>query len=102
MSGFTNGEWQIERDDDDESYEIFVPVKPLGRRVIATVEFGYTEPAESEQHANAKLLAAAPKLQIALANLLAFVEGEFPAACENDCNVIAAHAALAKVTGEEK
>lgn len=48
------------------------------------------------QVANGHLATAAPELLVALTNLLAFVEGECGSIAEDDCNVLAAHAALAK------
>jgi hypothetical protein len=45
----------------DDVIEIGYPLK-VGRRVIATVEVGLHEPAESEQRAAARLIAAAPEM----------------------------------------
>jgi hypothetical protein len=58
-------EWVATRDDRNECYEIGYRL-PVGRRIIATVEFGYDEPAETESHEAAALITAAPDLFAAL------------------------------------
>lgn len=59
----TPGPWTAERNDDDECYSIGTRANvPVGQRSVCLVHFGYDEPAESEQHANARLIAAAPEL----------------------------------------
>lgn len=72
MSKHTEGPWKLLKFDDNENY---VVTNQSGRegfhREIATVAFGYSEPAETEQHANAKLIAAAPELLEALGEALA-------------------------------
>ncbi len=99
MSGFTKGQWLLDRDDRREEYMVYVPGTVIGKRCIATVAFGYSEPADSEQHANAKLLAAAPELYEALNELLPHIK---MISNEGWDAVATARAALAKVTGEEK
>jgi hypothetical protein len=61
MSKHTPGPWQLFRDDEREMYDVCIP-STVGIRGIAEISFGYSEPAETEQHANAKLIAAAPEL----------------------------------------
>ena len=58
----TPGPWEAYRDDEREEYSIGKSLARLGTRLVATVQFGFDEPAESEQHANARLIAAAPDL----------------------------------------
>lgn len=65
----TPGPWEAERDDNRELYDIGHRRTPIGQRCVASVTFGYDEPAETEQHANAKLIAAAPELLEALSAL---------------------------------
>lgn len=66
----TPGPWQFEDQEPNEEIEIFVPAQPCGRYVIATVCYGYDEPFESQQRANAKLIAAAPELLAAAQKVL--------------------------------
>ena len=61
MSKFTPGPWSY----DQESMEISTPLRD-GMSEIAVVETGWAEPFESEQQANAALIAAAPALYEAL------------------------------------
>lgn len=58
----TPGPWRLVRMDDAERYDIGVSRDLPGFRLVATVDFGFVEPAETEQHANARLIAAAPDL----------------------------------------
>lgn len=76
MSQHTPGPWEAERDDCREEYSIGHRRTKIGQRLIATVAFGFDEPAESEQHANALLIAAAPALATALLELLPEVDSE--------------------------
>lgn len=46
----------------------------IGRKVLARLETGFNEPFESEQHANARLMVAAPDLLEALKKLRAAVQ----------------------------
>ena len=69
MSKFTPGPWSY----DQESMEISTPLR-AGMSEIAIVETGWAEPFESEQQANAALIAAAPALYEALKDLLADIE----------------------------
>jgi hypothetical protein len=71
----TPGPWQLEDADPNEEFEIFVPAQPCGRYNIATVCYGYDEPFESQQHANAKLIAAAPEMLDALKKARHWLEG---------------------------
>jgi multidrug efflux pump subunit AcrA (membrane-fusion protein) len=61
MSKHTPAPWNIFDDDRNESKEIFVREGGL-EKVIATLGIGFSEPFESQQQANAKLIAAAPEL----------------------------------------
>lgn len=72
MDKHTPGPWTAERDDSNERYDIGVPAD-VGIRLVAEVSFGYDEPAESEQHANAALIAAAPDMLAALRTCLAYI-----------------------------
>jgi hypothetical protein len=78
MSGHTPGPWTAERDDDREEYTIGVP-QAIGTRQVVTVAFGYSEPAETEQHANASLIAAAPDLLECLVEARERMLGSAPA-----------------------
>ena len=60
--GATPGPWEACRDNEREEYSIGKSLARVGIRLIATVQFGFDEPAESEQHANAHLIASAPDL----------------------------------------
>lgn len=63
----TQGPWQSEETGDD-TIELFVPA-PIGRKVIATIDIGFDEPWDSQQHANAAVMKAAPDLLDALKEL---------------------------------
>ena len=65
MSKFTPGPWSY----DQESMEISTPLR-AGMSEIAIVETGWAEPFESEQQANAALIAAAPALYEVLSELV--------------------------------
>lgn len=67
----TKGPWKSERDDSDEQYTIGHRRTKIGMRVVATVQFGFDEPAESEQHANARLIKATPNAAKIIRELLA-------------------------------
>lgn len=60
MSKFTPGPWRVE-DDGRERLEITCAARK-DRVAMAFVEVGFDEPFESEQEANARLIAAAPAL----------------------------------------
>lgn len=63
----TPGTWILDRDDVEGRYMILAPTADgLGKRLIAYMLFGFLEPAESEQHANARLLVSAKLLAEAL------------------------------------
>jgi hypothetical protein len=69
-----------------------------GETRIATVELGWAEPLESEQIANARLIAAAPDLLEALGALLE----RYALAIGNEgIECYQARAAIAKATGEQ-
>ena len=102
MSKHTPGPWHVFDNREDKSF----PRNDAGLIGVGSKRdsdvahchgFHGARPVE-ETLANCKLIAAAPELLVALQNLLAFAEGEFPGACEDDCNVLAAHAAIAKAT----
>jgi len=70
MIKHTAGPWKGIKFEGEENYVITTEAGTPGmHREIATVPFGFTEPAETEQHANAKLLAAAPQLLASLREL---------------------------------
>jgi hypothetical protein len=94
MSGHTPGPWKLERDNERERYFVTAQGKfaPYG---IASVPFGFNEPFESQQHANAKVIEAAPDLAVALRALL-FQSLQSHATFERDVAVVNARAALAK------
>lgn len=60
----TPGPWHVEPHRDDCLW-VAVPA-PVGRKVIAVLCIGFDEPWDSQQHANARLIAAAPDLLEAL------------------------------------
>lgn len=62
----TPGPWGIEMHND--TLWIAIP-GTFGPKVIAEVDTGFDEPFESQQHANARLIAAAPDLLAALKEL---------------------------------
>jgi hypothetical protein len=88
----TQGPWKLLKFADDERY---VVTNSAGNkrifREIATVEFGFSEKAETEQHANAKLIAAAPQMLQALEAVLEK---------DPDAEVIV-RAAIAEATGAQ-
>jgi hypothetical protein len=72
----TSGPWKSIKFGENETYVITNDAGTPGvHREIATVSFGYSEPAETEQHANAKLIAAAPELLEALKMAEGYVVG---------------------------
>lgn len=75
----TKTPWQLVRDDNREEYRILA--KPehegaVGMHELATINFGFTEPFESQTHANAKLMAAAPDLLAVCKSLRGLLEKE--------------------------
>lgn len=76
----TAGPWWVDRDDDDEVLDISSNSR-AGFIPIATLKFGYDGPVESEQHANAALIAAAPKMHALLRELID-IEGPQPGTSE--------------------
>ena len=71
MSGHTPGPWSTVTLDGVHTL-ITAPSRINTRKVeICCVELGYNEPFESEQIANARLIAAAPELLAALQKLVA-------------------------------
>ena len=75
-----------------------------GKTRIATVELGWAEPFESEQIANARLIAATPDLLEALQNIAEYWnQDQNETAMADACwhAIHTAHAAIAKATGEQ-
>lgn len=67
--------------------------------MVATVETGFDEPVESEQHANARLIAAAPELLVVVKDFYeVLAEKHLFCECgEQDCRTTRLRAVLAKV-----
>ena len=66
----TPGPWELYDElHRDEQYVIGIRGTSIGTYVIASVDYGYSEPFESQQQANARLIAAAPDLLAALKEL---------------------------------
>ena len=57
----TPGPWGLDNDARRERYEIGINAD-VGVRIVCSVEYGFDEPFESQQHANARLIASAPDL----------------------------------------
>jgi hypothetical protein len=57
----TPGPWGLDNDEGSERYEIGINAE-VGVKIICSVDYGYDEPFDSQQHANALLIAAAPDL----------------------------------------
>lgn len=98
----TPGPWQAIRDGKRELYEIGVKREIVGFRLVAQVHFGFHEPTESQQHANARLIAAAPELLAALKAMdTALCDGFDTQAARMAGRkaLIAARAAIAKAEG---
>ena len=95
MSYFTPGPWLF----DDEHEEVTSEARRRkGLTRIATVNLGWSEPFNSEQNANARLIAAAPDLLEALKALLE----RYALAIGNEgIECYQARAAIAKATGEQ-
>ena len=88
--------WTLMYDDVADAYEIGWK-RPLGRHVVATVECGYDEPANRQQHAAARLIVAAPEL-LALAKDL--LDAANSCECgEPECKTTKARALIAKAEG---
>lgn len=67
MSEYTKGPWKLLRFDKREEYVVTTESGERDfHRAIASLPFGYLEPVEKEQHANARLIAAAPQMLGAL------------------------------------
>lgn len=63
MSKHTPGPWKLLKNEDSEEYTVTTKDgEPNYHRGLASVSFGFSEPVETEQHANAKLIAAAPEM----------------------------------------
>ena len=58
----TPGPWHFYIHEPTSVIEVGVPARPVGRKVVATLEIGFDEPFESQQRANARLIASAPDL----------------------------------------
>lgn len=112
MSKHTQGPWKLLDFEEREAYVVTNSSGTKGLyRGIAEILYGYNEPAESEQHANARLISAAPELLEALKELLAAETALFPAAehgveaqsawaTRRSAAEDAARAVIAKATGE--
>lgn len=73
----TPGPWRLKRDANREEYSVNVPPKDpgaVGYLQIASLNFGFDEPFESQQHANARLIAAAPDLLAALKAMMSYYD----------------------------
>ena len=62
----TPGPWTYRDEANREEVWIGVPGRSIGMMVIATVQYGFTPPANLEQQANARLIAAAPDMLLKL------------------------------------
>ncbi|MDQ3040040.1 MAG: hypothetical protein M3R16_09630 [Pseudomonadota bacterium] len=101
MSAHTPGPWILAPDERHCEIEITATSRK-GRVCIGKVETGFSEPFESEQWANARLIAAAPDLLEALNGLLGAASlgaatGK-PFAIDSP-GIVAARAAIAKANG---
>jgi len=67
----TPGPWTYRDEANREEVWIGVPGRSIGMMVIATVQYGFTPPANLEQQANARLIAAAPDMLLKLRELAA-------------------------------
>ncbi len=99
MSNFTKGPWGLEKFKRDEKYWVSVREDGL-RKVIAELSFGYDEPYESQVHANAKLIEAAPELYEALEALLNCPCNQYGEDSIYGIAIKKARAALAKAKGD--
>jgi hypothetical protein len=103
MATHTPGLWRNERDPNREEFYI-TSASREGLVPIAAVEFGFKGTLEDEQHANARLIAAAPELLAACRRLLdkceAFIEQHPDPGVDAWATVHCARAAIAKATGE--
>lgn len=82
MTGHTPGPWECYHDDGREEYKIgHERDVPVGIRHIATVSLGYDEPVETEQHANAHLISAAPEMYGLCKELLDWIHGKRTGRC---------------------
>lgn len=92
------GPWQLEHTDRDR-INVFVP-STFGINVLAIMECGFNEPFESQQQANARLIAAAPELLAAAKAVLDGLNARIDAAPMTDVPVFdgiaALHSAIAK------
>jgi FMN phosphatase YigB (HAD superfamily) len=70
MSAHTKGPWIVYDDDVSDALAITCDARE-GKVAIALIGVGYDEPFDSEQRANAQLIAAAPELLEALKKLRA-------------------------------
>lgn len=93
----TPGPWYIEKRTDMEGYWITIPA-PIGRKVIAEIDTGFDEPWDSQQHANARLIATAPELLAAL-RLIADTHASDGALMTSAARQKIARAAIAKAQG---
>lgn len=96
----TPGPWVSTYDEFDDEMHISTQDRVDSHTIaIASVGVGYCGPIESEQQANASLIAAAPDLLVALQRCLNFIEGtEAEFGEEFECGNLA-RAAIAKAEG---
>ena len=98
MNKHTPGEWFF----DDEHEEVTAESRRRkGLTRIATVNLGWSEPFNSEQIANAHLIAAAPDLLEALQMLMSIDGHSALSVADADEIHAKARAAIAKATGEQ-
>lgn len=99
MSKHTPGPWKLLKFDDDEHYTVTNQEGTHGfHREIAKVSFGYSEPAETEQHANAALIAAAPDLFAALLEARLWLKEITPRTAQLERDEALIDAAIEKAT----
>lgn len=105
MSAFTPGPWSI--DDAEEPIEITAESR-RDMVAICSIETGYEEPFDSEQRANACLIASAPDLLEACRAMIEWDDREKDFAVDFSARMALceaaftkARAAIAKATGEQ-
>jgi hypothetical protein len=101
VASHTPAPWGLSNDEGSERYEIGINAD-VGVKIICSVDYGFDEPFDSQQHANARLIAAAPELLAALKRILGAVypgtEKHHETGCR--CFIHEAQQAIAKATGE--
>jgi len=96
----TPGPWKYRDEQGREEVWIGVPGQAIGMKVIATVQYGFTPPANLEQQANARLIAAAPELYQICREVLDWVHGARPGRCVTDDMTQRLFTAIAKAEGK--